>query len=468
VRGISGFRAVPAANRKLLEPLGDAVKGDFSSFNFKPGSNYLSVLKQQGRVDLDSDWNEQTEIWNERRRQLICDILGYLAVPLCPNKITADNSSALRIDNFSRGPGGIIDFSIGRGIAYVGGYLCLFENEMMLRAQPDCPEPEIPEGTGDILVYVEVWNKTISYIDDEAIREPALGGPDTCLRLKLVAQVKFKFVSDDIDTPGKADEYIRDAFSGNDLLLTLKLEETAHQIPISFGEVDMGGGLIPGNLHFRVELHRGAESNGGYGEGFKWSDENAATVVRVLKVVGNDSLVVEEVEAVTGESLKEGDWVEISNSMTEHHRQGGQMARIGTIRHDETGLRVTLDSEIHPLLRRIQIGGRSRPKYFLAPRLRRWSGYISPVSTKTVYDLGRGIKATFHDGGKKQILRPGDYWTFAIRDRAYNRRFAPKKAPPDGVKVYRHPLAIIKLKGKKQVSRIIDCRRFFKPMVDFA
>ncbi len=444
------------------------MKGDFSSFNFKPANSYLSVLKQQGRVDLDSDWNEQAEIWNERQRQLTCNILGYLAVPLCPNEITPDNSSALRIDKFSRGPGGIIDFSIGRGIAYIGGYPCLFENDMMFRAQPDYPEPEIPDGTGSILVYAEVWNKTINYIDDETIREPALGGPDTCLRKKLVAQVKSRYVPDDINTPGKADEYVRDAFSGKDLLLTLKIEETAHQIPISFGEIDPGGGLIPGNLHFRVELHRGVESNGGYSEGFKWSDENAATVVRMLKVVGSNSLIVEEVEAVTGESLKAGDWVEISNFVTEHHRQGGQMARIEAITHDETGLQVTLDSEIHPLLRRFQIGGKSRPKYLLVPRLRRWLGYISPVSAKMVHDLGRGIKATFHDGGKKQILRPGDYWTFAIRDRAYNKRFAPKKALPDGVKVYRHPLAIIKFKGKKQVSRIIDCRRFFKPMVDFA
>ena len=102
------------------------MKGDFSSFNFKPGGSYLSVLKQQGRIDLDSDWNEQTEIWDERQRQVVCDILGYLAVPLCPNRITPDNSSALRIDNFSRGPGGLIDFSIGGGIAYVGVYLCLF------------------------------------------------------------------------------------------------------------------------------------------------------------------------------------------------------------------------------------------------------------------------------------------------------------------------------------------------------
>ncbi len=444
------------------------MKGDFSSFNFKPGSNYLSVLKQQGRVDLDSDWNEQAEILNEKHRQFICDILGYLAVPLCPNKITRDNSGALRVDKFSIGPGGIIDFFIGRGIAYIGGYPCLFENDMMFRAQPDYPEPEIPDGAGDILVYVEVWNKTISYIDDETIREPALGGPDTCLRKKLLAQVKFRYVSDDIDTPGRAYKYINDSFSGNDLLLTLKIEETAHQIPISFGEVDLGGGLIPGNLHFRVELHRGAESNGGYSEGFKWSDANAATVVRVLKVAGNDSLIVEEVEAVTGESLKDGDWVEISNLITEYHREGGQMARIEAITHDETGLQVTLDSEIHPLLRRSQVGGRSKSEYFLAPRLRRWSGYISPISAKTIHDLGRGIKAKFHDESKKEIFRPGDYWTFAIRDRAYNKRFAPKKAPADGIEVYRHPLAIIKFKGKKQISRIIDCRRFFKPIADFA
>jgi hypothetical protein len=35
------------------------MKGDFSRFTFRPSKGYTSVRMQQGRVSLDSDWNEQ-------------------------------------------------------------------------------------------------------------------------------------------------------------------------------------------------------------------------------------------------------------------------------------------------------------------------------------------------------------------------------------------------------------------------
>ena len=36
------------------------MKGDFSRFTFDPRKNYTSVLMQQGRAQLDADWNEQS------------------------------------------------------------------------------------------------------------------------------------------------------------------------------------------------------------------------------------------------------------------------------------------------------------------------------------------------------------------------------------------------------------------------
>lgn len=442
------------------------MKGDFSRYDLQRATDYIAVLKQQGRADLDSDWNEQSEIFDERQRQLICDLLGDLAVPLGSNRVTPDNASAFKITDFSSRAGGVIDFSIGRGLLYAGGYPCRLEDDVTFRTQIDYPEPEPLAGDGDILVYLETWAKTASYIDDETIREPALGGPDTCLRKKVVAQVKAMRVSGDIRKPAEALGILDRAFRKGDLKMTLKIEESAHQIPISFGEVDMGG-LIPGNLHFRIELHRGVDPGGGFSEGFKWSDENAATVVRVLGSIGDDSAIIEEVEAVTGESIRDGDWVEFSNHVTEHHRQGGQMVRIASLTQEETGLRVKFDAQIHPLLKRLRIGGRSGLRLDLAPRLRRWSGYVSPLSVNTVYDLGRGVKATFQSEDREVEFRPGDYWTFPVRDGVYNQKYAPRKSAPDGVKICRHPLAVIKRGEGKQEAGIIDCRRFFRPLCSF-
>ena len=106
----------------------------------------------------------------EMLRRIAADILGEMAVPLSPNEITRDNSSALNIHDFSKSPGGVIDFSIGKGIAYIHGYPVILKADMNFRTQPDYPEPELSGQGDDLLVYIEVWERTISYIDDETIR----------------------------------------------------------------------------------------------------------------------------------------------------------------------------------------------------------------------------------------------------------------------------------------------------------
>jgi hypothetical protein len=439
------------------------MKGDFSRFTYRPNANYIGVWKQQGRVDLDSDWNEQAGIWSERFRQLNCDILGPFAIPVSPNAFTDDNSRALAISNFTSGPGGVLDFAVTRGLAYVGGYPVIFDKDLSFRAQPDYPEPVFPDEEGDVIAYIEVWEKSVSYVDDDAIREPALGGPDTCLRAKLVAQIRIlpaKDASNTADAVACLDRY----FSTGNVTLTLQIDESAHQIPLTFGEIDMGGGLIPGNLHYRLEWHRGVDSEGGQSEGLRWSDDNCAVVARILKIISRTILLVDEPEPITGESFKPEDWVEIANRVTELHCQGAQIARIESLDSTDGGLLVKLDSEIHPILARMKNGGQGGAGVSLAPRLRRWSGYISPLALKNVHDLGRGVKAVFHSSGRRNIFEPGDYWTFAIRDRAYNKLYAPLKALPVGIKRYRFPLAIIKRKGKEPTGEIIDCRRFFKPL----
>ncbi|HBZ02073.1 MAG TPA: hypothetical protein DEO84_12215 [candidate division Zixibacteria bacterium] len=437
------------------------MRGDFSRFTYNPLNNYISVLKQQGRVDLDSDWNEQAELTSDYLRQITADAFGLLAVPLAPNGIVNDNSKAFSIWGYNNGPGGVFDFSISGGIIYIGGYLFKLTKNMTFRSQADYPEPEVPDKIGDLLVYLEAWKKSVNYIDDEAIREPALGGPDTCLRSKLIGQVRV-LAADNLNSPDEACQFLSEYYPLSNINLTLQIEQSAHQLPLSFGEIDLGGGMIPGNLHYRIEIHRGMNGDGGLSEGVKWSDENAAMVTRAIKTIDNRNILVEEPEEVTGESFKPGDWVEISNIVTELQRQGGQMVQIEQLESTSSGLQVTLDAEVHPLLTRRKNG---KIEHSLSPRLRRWSGYYPSLALKNTYDLGRGVKAVFASSDRKCHYESADYWTFAIRDREYNKRHAPQKSLPLGIKKYRHPLAIIKsgTKGEK----IIDCRKFFKPLAEF-
>ena len=38
------------------------MSGDYSRKRFNPEKHYQGVLRQQGRVDLDADWNEYVDL----------------------------------------------------------------------------------------------------------------------------------------------------------------------------------------------------------------------------------------------------------------------------------------------------------------------------------------------------------------------------------------------------------------------
>src|ERR1700694_3731117 len=50
--------------------------GDFSRLTFDPGNHYTAVWSQQGRIQLDADFNEQTAILLDWMRTLARDFIG--------------------------------------------------------------------------------------------------------------------------------------------------------------------------------------------------------------------------------------------------------------------------------------------------------------------------------------------------------------------------------------------------------
>ena len=75
------------------------MKGDFSRNTFHPTKHYRAVLKQQGRVDVDADWNEQQAINLSRIEMEATDVIGACGAPLhdAGFAITFDANGVLRI-----------------------------------------------------------------------------------------------------------------------------------------------------------------------------------------------------------------------------------------------------------------------------------------------------------------------------------------------------------------------------------
>ena len=108
------------------------MKGDFTRDTFDPQKHYSSVRMQQGRVQVDADWNEQQDITDHRTETETIDVIGPCGGPwhhagfhLVPQvaDLTADEQA--RPENQNPPPltlGG--DFYISGGRYYVDGILC--------------------------------------------------------------------------------------------------------------------------------------------------------------------------------------------------------------------------------------------------------------------------------------------------------------------------------------------------------
>ena len=120
------------------------------------------------------------------------DIIGVSGAPFHP-------ATAFRNFQVKVAPDGK-DLQIAPGRFYVDGILCENEAEpATFLAQPDLPGTALPTAAGSYAVYLDVWERHVTAGEQRAdgfpsLREPALGGPDTASRVRVVWQVKLASV----------------------------------------------------------------------------------------------------------------------------------------------------------------------------------------------------------------------------------------------------------------------------------
>ena len=111
------------------------MKGDFTRQAFRPRNHYRGVLQQQGRVQLDADWNEQVLLQAYLDRLVTEDTIGPQGAP--------EHAAGMAIvDQHGKPPAGPLaadDLRISPGHYYVHGILCENEDLVPLGAQPDLP-----------------------------------------------------------------------------------------------------------------------------------------------------------------------------------------------------------------------------------------------------------------------------------------------------------------------------------------
>ncbi len=412
------------------------MKGDFTRFSHQPRKHYAAVLMQQGRVQLDADWNEQFEIEDHRWRVQTIDAIGACGVPI-------------HTPGFGISPApGDGDLLISPGRMYVDGLLCeLDQDGVTYVTQPDYPAPVPPlnpvDGRTD-LIYLDVWQRLVTAVEDPKIREVALGGPDTTTRVQTICQVKVLQNVGDINCPG-------DLAAWDDLVAPSAARMSAQAAAVADPNdpclVAPGAGYRGlENRLYRVEVH----DPGALGTAtFKWSRDNGSLVTSVENFIGGTlhqiqlgSLGRDQVMRI-----KIGDWVEVLSDKTDLDGVSGTMAQITDIDEAQRVLSLSADVSAHA----------NQPK----PRVRRWDQATATVATAGPWmDLEDGVQVGFSGGPFKS----GDYWLIPART-ATGDVEGFLDAPPRGIEHHYCRLALVTWHVTAGVD-IRDCRPHFPPLTE--
>ncbi len=196
---------------------------DISRYLFQPRKRYSGVRMQQGRVLLDSDWNEDERIDSEEIRRTLIDIVcakgssnqGFLVL-----ESTLDDSAEVTLPDQNETKVETYNFDFANGSFYLGGLR--FETETdagmteSLLLQQDWLQidasasnlPQRPSLTGTEisydLVYLRGWEQCVTAVEDRELRERALGGPDTSVRIRRMRRVEVLQLTNEPKTCAEA------------------------------------------------------------------------------------------------------------------------------------------------------------------------------------------------------------------------------------------------------------------------
>ncbi|NQV31291.1 MAG: hypothetical protein HQ515_01295, partial [Phycisphaeraceae bacterium] len=135
--------------------------------------------------------------------------------------------------------------------------------------QEDFPSP--PNPTGDYLLYADLWERTVTHLMDDRLRDKGLHGADTCTRKQTMAQVKW--CPNTVDPEQSA----QNPAKGNAKLSVTLLQKSTQPDPCDPCADQIEVNSEVGNTLFRVEVHDvKGDANDPDDITLKWSVENAS------------------------------------------------------------------------------------------------------------------------------------------------------------------------------------------------
>ena len=424
------------------------MNGDITRSTFDARRHFSGVRMQQGRVQLDADWNEQEDIVRHRVETETVDVVGTCGAPY-------------HDAGFALTPVGTT-MRIEPGRYYVNGVMCENDDAVLLAQQPDAPAMDAPVA-GTYVAYLDVWTRHLTALDAPLLRERALGGPDTATRTRTVWQVRLLSVPA-LAVPGLSCATPLAAWTALTAPPTARLRARATQqaAPANVCIVAAGGGYRRlENQLYRVEIHGSGGVGGGGAATFKWSRDNGSVVGRWVDKQGDD-LILESAPRDSYLRFSSGDWVEL---LYDDNALNGTPGTLVKVKVANANI-VTIDPATA-----IPAGAITYQPVRGTPIVRRWESAGALVVQVAAANQGYlaledGVEVRFEAGATYQT---GQYWQIPARVANADVEWPqaaglPIAMPPAGIAHDYCRLGIATFTGAAWT--VADCRTIFPPATE--
>jgi hypothetical protein len=451
------------------------MAGDYARVSYDPRRKWRGLAAQQGRVSVEADWNEAAAIARERDRQLTLDVVGPVGTP--------DQGYAVTAIPAAGGPPGSTpgDLLIGAGTLYLGGERLDLDAPVDYALQPDWLDfstdpfwlapavPATPETSYEV-VYLLAAEQEVSAVEDPALADVALGGPDTMQRQRILQHfVRQLSPSGDLGDSWSA---VVGSLSSAGLQFdpaTMRAESAA-ALKVSFTNptvapgpcqpVMTGGYLGAENQMIRVMV---ADADTSGVPTIVWGFDDASFLYRIQAAkfdagTGNTTLTLASAPVDSYHIPVAGQAVEVL-------RDAAQLTATSPVQLQETdfiaspaGVVTPIASAYDPNQRQLVVSGQLPPDYLsdATPQLflRVWQSAVAappdqPIPLVSVNQAGTaadtGVAVTL--SSSTGAFHQGDFWRFALRPIqpavVYPGRYLAGPQPPDGPRTWACPLAVV-------------------------
>lgn len=430
--------------------------------------DWRAVLAQQGRVTLEADINEQTKITGEERRREAIDVIGPVGSP--------DGGYAVSVSS----DGG--DVLIGPGTLYLGGWRATLPPPAMATAsQPGWLDmPPWPAPTGNQSVALLRIEQTVIAVEDTALLEVALGGPDSAGRLRLLQHVLRipTTAATCLDAATGLAEYAKtngqvyDQATG-ELTSTARLEVAPVNVPTTPGPCDppaQGGYLQADNQMIRVAVTQ-YDPTSRQGT-LVWGWNNASFLYRAT--LGPNNVLTFLADPVDPDHQpQQGQAVEILRCTVDLGDGDRSTAGGGNFIAAGSGVIMTLAAGqgYNSASRQLTLPGNLQPPYTTDGArplfVRLWQAQVA-FSAGTAVTLGdTGLSVTITNPPLPGAIGARPFWQFAVRPstpaQVYPQRYLTAGQPPDGPRQFLAELGVVGWSAGK-FSLIADCVPPFVPL----